>query len=98
MPPILSPPEWRNNRSWSTMEFVRRLALLALTAALALAVAAVAFAGPRDPQLHRRAADVTRAKTLIVKLRDLPAGFADKGKQKGDSGPTPDLPCAQPNL
>jgi hypothetical protein len=77
---------------------VRRLALLALSAAVALAVVAVAFAGPKDPRLHRRAADVKRAKTLVMKLRDLPAGFVDKGRQKGNSGPTPDIPCSEPNL
>lgn len=76
---------------------VRRIALLALATATALAVAAVAFAGPRDPQLHKRSADVTRAKTLIMRLRDLPAGFVDKGPQKS-SGPTPDIPCQEPNL
>lgn len=82
----------------STMQLMRRVALLALTAAVALAVAAVALAGPKDPQLHKRAADVERAKTLIVKQSDLPAGFVDKGPQKNGSGPTPNLPCAEPNL
>lgn len=77
---------------------VRRTALLALLTITALAVAAVAFAGPKDPRLQRRPADVRRAKTLILKLRDLPDGFVDKGRQRNASGPTPDLPCAQPNL
>lgn len=75
---------------------VRRIALLALAVAAVLAVAAAAFAGPRDPRLHKRPADVTRAKTLIMKLRDLPAGFVDKGPEKS-SGPTP-AGCSQPNL
>jgi hypothetical protein len=86
------PPNVVHNR------MVRRLALLALAAAVMLAVAASAFAGPKDPQLHRRGADVRRAKTLIMTLGDLPAGFVDRGPQKDDSGPTPDLPCAEPNL
>jgi len=30
--------------------------------------------------------------------RDLPAGFVDKGPQKQDSSPTPDIPCSVPNL
>jgi hypothetical protein len=76
---------------------VRRLALLALAAAVTLAVAAAAFAGPNDPRLHKRAADAKRARTLLLKRSDLPAGFVDKGPQK-PSGPTPDIPCAQPNL
>jgi hypothetical protein len=76
---------------------VRRIALLALAAGITLAVAAAALAGPNDPRLHKRPADVTRAKTLIMKLRDLPAGFVDKGPQK-NSGPTPDLPCKEPDL
>jgi hypothetical protein len=76
---------------------VRRLALLALAIAVMLAVAAVASAGPKDPQVHKRAADVRIAKTLIMNHSDLPAGFADKGPQKS-SGPTPDIPCTQPNL
>lgn len=77
---------------------VRRAALIALAVAAALAVSAAAFAGPKDPRLHRRPADVKRAKTLVMRLRDLPAGFVDKGRQKDTSGPTPDLPCAEPNL
>ncbi len=77
---------------------VRHLALLALAAAVALAAAAAATAGSKDPRLHRRAADVKLAKTLIMKLHDLPDGFVDKGRQKQDSSPAPDLPCAQPNL
>lgn len=32
-----------------------------------------------------------------MRIRDLPAGFVDKGKQK-NSGPTPNLPCKEPNL
>ena len=76
---------------------MRRVVLLALAAAIALAVAAAALAGPLDPQLHKRAVDVRRAKTLIMKRGDLPAGFVDKGPQK-DTGPTPDIPCSQPNL
>lgn len=76
---------------------MRRFALLALTVAVTLAVAAAAFAGPKDPQVHKRAADVRVAKTLIMTRSDLPAGFADKGPQK-NSGPTPDIPCTQPNL
>jgi len=77
---------------------MRRLVLLAVVTTVMLAVAAVALAAPKDPRLHRRPADVKRARTLILKLRDLPAGFLNKGRQKNDSGPTPDLPCAQPNL
>jgi len=77
---------------------MRGIALLAVMTAAALAVATVALAGSKDPRLQRRPADVRRAKTLILKLRDLPAGFVDKGRQKNSSGPTPDLPCAQPNL
>ena len=77
---------------------MRGFAVLALAAAAALVVVAVALAGPKDPRLHRRAADVKRAKTLVMKLRDLPAGFVDKGRQKDNSGPTPDIPCSVPNL
>jgi hypothetical protein len=76
---------------------VRRVALLTLAAFVMLAVTASAFAGPRDPRLHKRPADVTRAKALILKLHDLPAGFVDKGPQKNDSGPTPPG-CREPNL
>jgi hypothetical protein len=61
-----------------------------------LAVAAVALAGPKDPRLHKRPADVKRAKTLTLKLGDLAADFADKGPAK-NSGPTP-AGCSQPNL
>jgi len=74
-----------------------RLALLALTVGVALAGTTAALAGPRDPQLHKRAADVRLAKSLILKRADLPAGFVDNGPQKS-SGPTPDLPCPEPNL
>lgn len=77
---------------------VRRTALLALLTAVALAAATVAFAGAKDPRLQRRPADAKRAARLILRLGDLPAGFVDKGRQKNSSGPTPDLPCAQPNL
>jgi hypothetical protein len=76
---------------------VRRVALLALPALVMLGLAASAFAGPRDPQLHKRPADVTRAKALVLRLHDLPAGFVDKGPQKNDSGPTPPG-CTEPNL
>jgi hypothetical protein len=79
------------------MRFMRRLALLVLAAAVVLAVAGAALAGPLDPQLHKRAVDVQRAKTLLMKRSDLPAGFVDKGPQK-NTGPTPDIPCKQPNL
>lgn len=75
---------------------VRRIALFGLITAVMLAVAAAAFAGPKDPRLHKRPADVRRAKTLTLKLRDLPADFADKGPAKS-SGPTP-AGCSQPNL
>jgi hypothetical protein len=74
-----------------------RAVLLTLAAVVMLVVAADAFAGPRDPRLHKRPADVARAKALILKLGDLPAGFVDKGPQKNDSGPTPPG-CAEPNL
>lgn len=74
-----------------------RLALLALTVGVALAGTTAALAGPRDPQLHTLAADVRLAKSLILKRADLPAGFVDNGPQKS-SGPTPDLPCPEPNL
>ena len=74
-----------------------RLALLALTVGVALAGTTAALAGPRDPQLHKRAADVRLAKSLILKRADLPAAFVDNGPQKS-SGPTPDLPCPEPNL
>lgn len=77
---------------------MRRVAPLLLAAAVMLALAAAALAGPKDPRLHRRPADVRRAKTLVMRLRDLPAGFVDKGRQKDSSGPTPDLPCSEPNL
>jgi hypothetical protein len=80
------------------MRSVRRIALLSLTAAVMLAAAAVALGGPNDPRLQRRPADVKRAKTLILKRGDLPGGFVDKGPQQQDSNPTPDLPCAQPDL
>ena len=76
---------------------MRRLAPLALSVSVILAVAAAAFAGPNDPRLHKRAVDVKRAKTLLLKRADLPAGFVDNGPQK-PSGPAPDIPCAQPNL
>jgi len=76
---------------------VRRFALVALSLCVALIAAAAALAGPNDPQLHKRAADVRLAKTLILKHSDLPAGFVDKGPQK-NSGPTPDVGCRQPNL
>jgi hypothetical protein len=76
---------------------VRRVALLILAACVMLIAAAAAFAGPRDPRLHKRPADVARAKALILKLGDLPAGFVDKGPQKDDSGPTPPG-CTAPNL
>jgi hypothetical protein len=76
---------------------VRRFALVALSLGVALTAAAAALAGPNDPRLHKRAADVRMAKTLILKRADLPAGFVDKGPQK-NSGPTPDVPCQEPNL
>jgi hypothetical protein len=76
---------------------VRRVLLLALAAAVMLAVATVALAGPNDPQLHKRPADVTRAKTLIMSLRDLPSGFVDKGPVKNQSSTTPPG-CSEPNL
>lgn len=79
------------------MRLVRRLVLLVLATAVMLAVTAAAFAGPNDPQVRPRAADVRIAKTLIMKRSDVPAGFADKGPQK-NSGPTPDIPCTEPNL
>ena len=75
---------------------VRRIALLGLATAVMLGVAAAALAGPKDPRLHKRPADVKRAKTLILKLRDLPGDFTDKGPDKS-SGPTP-AGCSQPNL
>jgi hypothetical protein len=77
---------------------VRRPALVLLTAAVALAAATAALAGSKDPQLHKRPADVRLAKSLIMTSRDLPAGFVDKGPQKQDSSPTPDIPCSVPNL
>jgi hypothetical protein len=77
---------------------MRRFALVAVVTVVGLAFAAVALAGPKDPRLHRRPADVKRARPLVMKLRDLPAGFVDKGRQKNDSGPTPNLPCSEPNL
>lgn len=76
---------------------MRRLALLTLAAAVMLAVAAAAFAGPRDPRVHKHPADVRQAKALILRLSDLPAGFVDKGPQRNDSGPTPPG-CTEPNL
>lgn len=75
---------------------VRRIALFGIVMAVVLAVAAVALAGPKDPRLHKRPADVKRAKTLTLKLGDLAADFADKGPAK-NSGPTP-AGCSQPNL
>jgi hypothetical protein len=75
---------------------VSKLALVVLAVAVALAAAAAALAGSKDPQLHKRAADVRLAKSLILKRADLPAGFADKGPDKS-SGPVPDV-CPQPNL
>ena len=65
---------------------------------MALAATAAALAGPRDPRLHKRPADVQLARSLILKQADLPAGFVDKGRQKQDASSTPDLPCTQPNL
>jgi hypothetical protein len=76
---------------------VRRLTLLALAIAVTLAAAAAALAGSKDPRLHKRPADVRRAKALVMTLHDLPAGFVDKGRQK-NSSPTPDLPCSVPSL
>ena len=76
---------------------VRRFALVLLTVGVALAATAAALAGSKDPQLHKRAADVRLAKSLILKRADLPAGFVDNGPEKS-SGPTPDLPCPEPNL
>jgi hypothetical protein len=76
---------------------VRTLTLVAVAAGLTLAAASAAFAGPKDPQLHKRPADVRLAKRLIISRDDLPAGFVHKGPQK-NSGPTPDIPCKQPNL
>lgn len=76
---------------------VGRVVLLVFAAAVALSAAAVAFAGARDPQLHKRPADVRRAKTLIMSLHDLPAGFVDKGVDKSSSGPIPPG-CSVPNL
>ena len=74
-----------------------RLALLALAVGVALAGTTAALAGANDPRLHKRAADVRMAKSLILKRADLPAGFVDKGPQR-NSGPTPDVPCQEPNL
>src|SRR4029078_8642237 len=76
---------------------VPRIALVLLSVGVALAAAAAAFAGSKEPHLHKRAADVRLATSLILKRADLPAGFVDNGPQKS-SGPTPDLPCPQPNL
>lgn len=73
------------------------MGFLALAVAVMLAAATAAFAGSRDPQLHKRPADVKLAKTLGLKRGDLPSGFVDKGPQK-NSGPVPDVPCKEPNL
>jgi hypothetical protein len=76
---------------------VRRVVLFTLVAAVMLAAAAAAFAGPRDPRVHKRPVDVSRAKALVLKHSDLPAGFVDKGPQKNDSGPVPPG-CQEPDL
>ena len=60
---------------------VRKVTLVVLAVAVALAAAAAALAGPKDPQLHKRAADVRLAKRLIISLHDLPAGFVDKAQK-----------------
>ncbi len=76
---------------------VRRFALVLLTVGVALAATAAALAGSKDPQLHKRAADVRLAKSLILKRADLPAGFVDKGPEKNsgrDAGPP--MPGAEP--
>jgi len=76
---------------------VRRVAVLTLVTTVILAAAAAAFAGPRDPRVHKRPVDVRMAKTLLLRHGDLPAGFVDKGPQKNDSGPVPPG-CEEPDL
>lgn len=70
------------------------VALLLVGSAL---TAATALAGPNDPQLRPRTADVKLAKTLVLSRSELPGGFVDKGPQKQTSV-APNVPCAEPNL
>ena len=71
----MPPPQLEKRVGRFTIRPIRRLAVFVLVSALLLACAAVALAGPKDPRLHKRPADVKRAKTLIMRLRDLPDGF-----------------------
>ena len=60
--------------------------VLALAACLAGSASAAAAGSPKDPTLHRVAADVALAKTLLLGKRDLPAGFRDAGPDTSGNG------------
>jgi hypothetical protein len=64
------------------------------------ALASAAYArSPKDPVLHKRAADVALARRLLVGTGDLPAGFRDAGSDR--SGTNSNIECkgvAQPDL
>ena len=60
--------------------------LVALAACLAGPASVAAAGSPKDPTLHRVAADVALAKTLLIAKRDLPAGFRDTGPDTSGNG------------
>ena len=60
--------------------------LVALAACLAGPASVAAAGSPKDPTLHRVAADVALAKTLLIAKRDLPAGFRDAGPDTSGNG------------
>jgi hypothetical protein len=64
---------------------VRRVVLL-VALCVAAPAAASAAASPKDPTLHKVAADVAIAKTLLIAKRDLPAGFRDAGPDNSGGG------------
>jgi hypothetical protein len=73
--------------------------LVALAACIAGSASVAAAGSPKDPTLHRVAADVALAKTLLIVKRDLPAGFRDAGPDT--SGNSSDDVCkgvVQPDL
>jgi hypothetical protein len=60
--------------------------LLTVAVCLAGSASAAAARSPKDPTLHRVAADVALAKTLLLGRRDLPAGFRDTGPDTSGNG------------
>jgi hypothetical protein len=60
--------------------------VLSVAALLALSCSTAFARSPRDPTLHRVAADVTLATTFLIAKRDLPAGFRDTGPDTSGSG------------